>query len=275
MQAFRSLAIAVLALTLILRGAWMVRAQEPTVDADVQTGVDAQAGADAPITSIPSKNLLAIIKAGGILMLPIFFCSVLTLVFVLERGMALRRSRVIPGPFVKRFLHQLSEGNLDREEALELCRDNKSPIAEVFAGAVRKWGRPAVEVEQAYLDNGERAANGLRRYVRMFNGVSTISPLLGLLGTVFGMINAFNDIAGSDAMGRPELLAAGISEALITTAAGLVVAIPALAFYLFFTARVDQLVMAIDAYGEEIVNHISAEAQQSSPPRRNRSRDAA
>jgi biopolymer transport protein ExbB len=256
----------VLALTLILRGAWMVRAQEPVVDADVQAGVETQEGADAPITSIPSKNLLEIIKAGGILMIPIFFCSVLTLVFVLERGMALRRSRVIPGPFVKRFLHQLSEGNLDREEALELCRDNKSPIAEVFAGAVRKWGRPAVEVEQAYLDNGERAANGLRRYVRMFNGVSTISPLLGLLGTVFGMINAFNDIAGSDAMGRPELLAAGISEALITTAAGLVVAIPALAFYLFFTARVDQLVMAIDAYGEEIVNHISAEAQQSSPP---------
>ena len=275
MQAFRSLAIAVLALTLILRGAWMVRAQEPVNDADVQAGVDAQAGTDAPITSIPSKNLLEIIKAGGILMIPIFFCSVLTLVFVLERGMALRRSRVVPGPFVKRFLHQLSEGNLDREEALELCRDNKSPIAEVFAGAVRKRGRPAVEVEQAYLDNGERAANGLRRYVRMFNGVSTISPLLGLLGTVFGMINAFNDIAGSDAMGRPELLAAGISEALITTAAGLVVAIPALAFYLLFTARVDQLVMAIDAYDEEIVNHISAEAQQSSPPRRSRSRDAA
>src|SRR6185369_11112791 len=126
-----------------------------------------------------------------------------------------------------------------------------------------------VEVEQAILDEGERAAVALRKNVRLFNAVATITPLLGLLGTVFGMIRAFNDIAGSQAMGRPELLAAGISEALITTAAGLTVAIPALSLYLFFVSRVDQLIIEIDALGQEIVRLVSAEGLEDMPtPRR-------
>lgn len=230
----------------------------------------------AATQTIPSKNLWEVIRAGGILMIPIGFCSILTTVFVFERLLALRKGRVVPKPFIKRFLHQLIEGQLDRERALTLCLENGSPTAEVFAAAVRKWGKPAVEVEQAVLDEGERTVNSLRRYLRVFNGVSTISPLLGLLGTVFGMIRAFNDIAGSQAMGRPELLAAGISEALITTAAGLTVAIPALSLYLFFVSRVDQLIIEIDALGQEIVRLVSAEGLEDMPtPRRTPRRDAA
>jgi len=212
---------------------------------------------------IPQKNLFQIIKAGGPVMVPIFGCSFVMVVFVFERAIALRRGRVIPKPFVKRFLHQLGDGQLDRDSALALCDENGSAAAQVFAGAVRKWGKPAVEVEQAVLDAGERAANGLRKYVRVFNAVSTISPLLGLLGTVFGMIKAFNDISTSSAMGRPELLAGGISEALITTAAGLTIAIPALVCYLYFLSRVDQLITELDALGQDVVTRISAEGLQS------------
>ena len=135
-------------------------------------------------------------------------------------------------------------------------------MAEVFAGAVRKWGRPAVEVEQAILDAGERATNSLRRYLRVFNGIATISPLLGLLGTVVGMIRSFNAIAVSDAMGRPQMLAEGISQALLTTAAGLTVAIPALICYMYFVSRVDRLIMDIDALGQQLVHTISAEELQ-------------
>lgn len=224
---------------------------------------------------IPSKNLWGVIQAGGIVMIPIGFCSVLMTVFVFERLLALRRGRVIPRPFVKRFLHQLSEGQLDRERALKLCEENGSPVAEVFGAAVRKWGKPAVEVEQAVLDEGERVVNSLRRYLRVFNGVSTLSPLLGLLGTVFGMIRAFNDIAGSQAMGRPELLAGGISEALITTAAGLTVAIPALTLYLFFVSRVDQLIIEIDALGQDIVRLVSDEGLEDMPTPKRPRREAA
>lgn len=270
---------ALAAMMLLATAAWAV-AVRPTA-AQGPTPVGAAAAplptADGQVPEIPSKSLLEIIKAGGILMIPIFFCSVLTLVIVFERTIALRRGRVIPGPFVKRFLPHLREGKLDRQKALALCEESHSPVSEVFAGAVRKWGRPAVEVEQGILDAGERAVNGLRRYVRVFNGVSTITPLLGLQGTVFGMIHAFNSIAASDAMGRPERLAGGISEALITTAAGLTVAIPSLACYLFFTSRVDQLVIEIDAHAQEIVHLISAEAieENGSPTRSSRSRKEA
>lgn len=274
----------ILAAAAALPGKAVAQTNAPVAD-DGQPGSAPEPGASpassaAPVAAgdlIPQRNLFEILKAGGILMIPIIFCSFITLVFVFERAIALRRGRVVPRPFVKRFLHQLGEGQLDREQALALCEQNRSPVANVFAAAARKWGRPAVEVEQAVLDAGERASNGLRKYVRVFNAVSTISPLLGLLGTVFGMIKAFNDISSSDAMGRPELLSRGISEALITTAAGLSIAIPALVCYLFFLSRVDQLIIELDALGQEVVASISAEALQAAgqPKSRSSRRDSA
>jgi biopolymer transport protein ExbB len=224
---------------------------------------------------VGGKNLFDTMRKGGLLMAPLFLCSFIMLVFVFERAIALRRGRVIPAPFVKRFLHQLREGKLDREQALDLCQESHSPVSEVFAGAVRKWGRSSVEVEQAIIDSGERVAHGLRRYLRLFNAIATISPLLGLLGTVFGMIRLFNDISTSDAMGRTELLAAGISEALLTTAGGLSLAIPALCIYLLFVSRVDRLLIDIDGLGQEVVQSISAEAIQDAKGSRAKSRTTA
>jgi biopolymer transport protein ExbB len=226
--------------------------------------VDAQQAAIPLINEvpIPTKNLLQVIRDGGPLMMPIGVCSFVLLVFVFERAISLRRGRVIPGPFVKRFVQQLRDDQLDRDEALQLCQNNRSPVSEVFYAAVNKWGRPSVEVEQAIIDAGERVTNNLRKYLRLFNGIATISPLLGLLGTVLGMICAFNAVATADAMGRPELLAAGISQALLTTAAGLSVAIPALIAYLFFFGRVDCLIMDIDALGQQVVGLISAESRK-------------
>ncbi|MEE8452422.1 MAG: MotA/TolQ/ExbB proton channel family protein, partial [Thermoguttaceae bacterium] len=231
---------------------------EPSVAVDPEVASD-EARPPGETDTIPTEDLWSIIRDGGPLMIPIGICSLILVAFVFERAVSLRRSRVIPRPFVKRFLKQLREGELDREKAMQLCYDNNSPVAEVFGGAVRKWGRPSVEVEQAIIDAGERATNGLRRYLRVINGVATVTPLLGLLGTVVGMIRAFNNIATADALGRPELLAKGISEALLTTAAGLTVAIPALIFYLFFVSRVDRLIIEIDALGQEVVNVIAAE----------------
>ena len=129
----------------------------------------------------------------------------------------------------------------------------------MFAGAVRKWGRPGVEVEQGVIDAGERVTNGLRQYLRVFYGVATVGPLLGLMGTVLGMIQTFNVIAAADALGRAELLAGGIAKALLNTAGGLAVAIPASIFYVFFVSRVDRLVIEIDRLAQEVVNVISAE----------------
>src|SRR5688500_10722815 len=160
--------------------------------------------------AIATSNLLQAMFDGGPLMWPIAASSVLLLVFVLERLVMLRRARVVPKPFLQKFLEQLKGNQLGRESALELCDESGSPVARVFAAAVKKWGRPAVEVEQAVIDSGERVTYELRRYLRLFNGISSVAPLMGLLGTVLGMITSFNAITSASAMGKAELLAGGI-----------------------------------------------------------------
>jgi biopolymer transport protein ExbB len=227
-----------------------------------QVGWAASAHAQNATGEIPTQSLLQMALAGGVTIIPIALASFVMLVVVFERLVSLRRSRVLSEPFIHCFLSQVADGTVDRRDALEMCENEASHMARVFAAGVRKWGKPAVEVEQAILDEGERTANVLRKYLRVINGVATVSPLMGLFGTVWGMMQAFNAIASASAMGRPELLAAGISEALITTAAGLVVAIPALILYLYFVGRVDTLVMEIDGYGQELVQLISTEALQ-------------
>jgi biopolymer transport protein ExbB len=209
---------------------------------------------------VPTRSLLDMLVAGGPLMIPLALASFLLVLISFERLITLRRRNVVPRLFVQRLLLQLREGALDRTDALERCEEDSSHVARVFAAAIRKWGKAAVEVEQAVLDEGERVGNVLRRYLRMINGISTVSPLLGLSGTVWGMMNAFNTLAANSATGRAEMLAGGISLALVTTATGLMVAIPAMILYLYFTGRVDSLVMEIDGYGQELVSLISAEA---------------
>jgi len=239
-------------------------AQTPGVDAANDAGSAAatnsavEAANEAPPEGV-SKSALQWIRDGGPMMVPIILCSLTLCIYALERAFVLRHDRVIPGPFVHRLIDQIVEGELKADEALTLCAENGSPISEVFVAAIKKWGRPSVEVEQAVLDSGERVASRLRKNLRVFHGVSTVGPLLGLLGTVFGMIESFNAVASSDAMGRPELLAAGISEALITTAGGLSVAIPAILSHLFFIGRVDRLVSEIDQLGQEMVNAIASD----------------
>jgi biopolymer transport protein ExbB len=247
---------------LIAMAAWLALAPAGAIAQEGAGEVPAIESADEPGQGVPTKNLLSIIKDGGYLMFPLLACSFTLMVFAFERAISLRRGRVIPGPFVKRFIHQLEEGQLDREQAMLICEENGSPVSKIFAAASKKWGRPGVEVEQAIMDAGERAGNELRRFLRIFNGLATISPLLGLLGTVFGIIRAFNDIAVSDAMGRMEMLSTGISEALLTTAMGLSVAIPAVCLYMYFSSCVDRLLIRFDALGQQVVNIISSEAIQ-------------
>jgi len=217
---------------------------------------------------IPTGNLLATIRDGGILMVPLIGCSFMLAVFGIERLVALRTGRVVPRLFVTRFIDQLQSRSLARGSAIDACEENGSPAARVFAAAVRRWGRPQVEIEQAAIDACERELNHLRRYRRVFNGVATIGPLLGLLGTVFGLIRSFNDVASAGAMGRPDLLAKGFGEALITTAMGLLVAIPAMLLHSYFTSRVDRLAMRLDEACQQVIDEISQEAQSAGEPKR-------
>ncbi|MFM1904646.1 MAG: Biopolymer transport protein ExbB [Planctomycetota bacterium] len=214
---------------------------------------------------IPTGNLLSTIRDGGLLMVPLLGCSFALAVFGIERAVNLRTTAVVPAVFAERLIAQLQDRSLSRGAALDACDENGSPAARVFAAALRRWGRPAVEIEQAAIDACERELNRLRRYRRVFNGVATISPLLGLLGTVFGLIRSFNEVAAAGAMGRPDLLAGGFGEALITTAMGLLVAIPAMILHSYFTSRVDRLAMRLDEACQQVIDEISLESQQAEP----------
>ncbi|WP_437203040.1 MotA/TolQ/ExbB proton channel family protein [Planctomicrobium sp. SH664] len=212
-----------------------------------------------PGRSIPT-NIIQMAQALGIWIFPFAIATLVAVWCTTERLVVLRRGRVIPRPFVQRFLRLLEDGQLNREEALQICEENGSPVASIFAHGVRKWGKPSVEVEQAIIDGGERQISLLRKHLRLINGVATLAPLLGLLGTVWGMLESFDRIASAGAMGRTEDLASGIALALVTTATGLGIAIPSLAVYMYLAGRIDTLVTEMDELGQKVVNAISGEA---------------
>jgi len=225
----------------------------PETDVEA-TADDAESESSWQLPAVISKA-----AEGGWLMLPLAICSLIVFSLSLERMIALRRSRVIPRPFVRRFTECVEDGQLSYDEATELCDEFDCPVAEVFQAAVRRWGRPMFEIEQAVMDAGDRVADGLRRFVRVFHAISNVAPLMGLLGTVLGMIEAFETISSQASIGRPEMLASGISVALMTTAGGLSVAIPAYLAYMYFSSKSDRYLGEIDKLCQRVIDCISAE----------------
>ncbi len=187
-------------------------------------------------------------------------CSIVTLGYSLERLLALRRDRVIPREFVQRFLERLAGGKLDRERAVELCRANDSPAARIFALIVSDWGQPAASIRQRIGYDAAGELGDLKRNVRVLNGTATLAPLLGLLGTVIGMIQSFEALGGKVGPARAEALAQGISLALVATAFGLSIAVVSVTAYYFLLNRVDLLVRALDEEARRVIDLVSAEA---------------
>jgi biopolymer transport protein ExbB len=243
---------------------------------EFQPAAAATAAESADAGSWEPPGFFAKILEGGWLMLPLAICCVVVFSLSIERTIALRRARVIPRPFVRRFTECVEDGQLSYEEATELCEEYDCPVAEVFRAAVRRWGRPMFEVEQAVMDAGDRVADGLRRFLRVFHAISNVAPLIGLLGTVLGMIDSFETISSQASLGQPESLAAGISVALMTTAGGLTVAIPAYLAYMYFSSKSDNYLNEIDKLCQRVVDCISAEGLESASGNRpNRKRRAA
>lgn len=229
---------------------------------NVAPSVAAKPGKAQPGRSAIPQEPIEVLFALGPFLYPLGLCSIVVAWFAIERMVVLRRGRVIPRPFVSRFFEHLGSGQLDARAAIQLCLENRSPVAQVLAHGLRKWGKASVEVEQAIIDGGERQISLLRKHIRVLNGAATVAPLLGLLGTVVGMIQAFNDIAMKTSVGKTQELAAGIGLALLTTAVGLIIAIPALIMYMYLSGRVDALVIEMDGIGQRLVDMISAEALQ-------------
>jgi biopolymer transport protein ExbB len=182
-------------------------------------------------------------KEGGVLMYPIAFCSLLSLAIVLERIFALQRRKTIPPRFLKDLQGCWQRGDI--HAVLPLCQQSESSLTRVLEAGFRRIDLGLLETERAIEAAGQHEISLLTSNLRLLGAVAVVTPMLGLLGTVTGMIKAFENIALSGT-GNPNLMATGIAEALTTTAAGLIVAIPSLAAYHFIRGRVDRLVYEME-----------------------------
>ena len=202
--------------------------------------------------------MLEIIKAGGWLMLPILACSVVASGIIMERLWSLRRPRVAPKHLVSQ-IWQWQCCNQLSETHIEHVRET-SPLGRVLAAGLLNRNHSREVMRESIEDVGRHVTLELERFLNTLGTIAAITPLLGLLGTVIGMIKVFTVIT-AQGVGNPAVLAGGISEALVTTAAGLAVAIPSLMFYRYFRGKVASLVVDMEEQAIKLVEVIHGDRE--------------
>lgn len=206
----------------------------------------------------PLHSLYDFVVAGGPVMWPLGLCSVIALTYIFERSLNLSKAKLGARALGEQILDTVKTTGTDR--ALELCSAQRTALARVFSAGLKRVGAPFAEVEKAVEDAGSREVKKLTANLRPLSVVITIAPLLGLLGTVWGMVVAFVQIAAADGLGKPEQLADGISQALITTVAGLVIAIPTQAAYYWFKGRIDRWARETEDLFERLAEQLRGKA---------------
>lgn len=202
--------------------------------------------------------MFELLKAGGILMVPIVACSILALAIILERFWTLRPSRVAPPQTINELWRWIKKKELNGRKLKAL--QGSSPLGRILAGGLinAKHGRDIMK--ESIEHEASQVIHDLERFLNPLGTVATIAPLLGLLGTVIGMIKVFAEIQLAG-VGNAGNLAGGISEALITTAAGLSVAIPALICHRYFIRRVDELVVGMEQEAIKLVEVVHGDRE--------------
>jgi biopolymer transport protein ExbB len=192
-------------------------------------------------------------EQGGLIMYPLTLCSVLAVAITIERLFCLRRSRIIR-PEIVSVLDNI-KGPEDFGLALSVCNQYDGPFAHVIKSALDNRHLPFDEIKEAIIDQGRQEMGSLQKGMVVLETVAGVSPLLGLLGTVLGMIKVFQEISVVG-VGQGNLLAGGIAEAILTTAAGLFIAIPALVLFNFFTTRAESLILEIEKYSNGLLKKL-------------------
>lgn len=194
-----------------------------------------------------------VIVAGGWLMVPLGLCSVLALAIVLERAYALRFERVLPEHALAQARQSIKQPTAGHDHSARLTDD--SPLGQVLGVVIDKRHLDDAAWRSAIEDKGREVVHSLERYLNALGTIAGITPLLGLLGTVIGMIKVFQTIQLQGA-GQAQLLAGGISEALVTTATGLSIAIPSYFFYRYFKARITALSLGLERACQALIEDI-------------------
>ena len=187
--------------------------------------------------------MLEIVMSGGWLMAPIVLCSIAAVAIIAERLWVLQRDRIAPEGLAAKVWAWARDSELT-DERMQTLRSG-SPLGRILASGLASRDLDREIMKETIEDVGRQVVHELERYLNMLGTIAAVTPLLGLLGTVIGMIRVFGVIT-AQGVGDPGVLAGGISEALITTAAGLTVAIPSLLFYRYFRGRVDDLVLTME-----------------------------
>jgi len=195
--------------------------------------------------------MLDIFEKGGFLMYPIFLCSLVAITIFFERMFYLKSIKTKSKRFVLRVKNLVKKGSI--ELAISACRKSPTPISQIMLAGLMKFGRGRDEMKEAIEDSANQEIPVLERNLSMLSTIGNITPLLGLLGTVFGMVKAFNVIAVMG-VGKPEALAGGISEALLTTAFGLSIAIPTIVVFNYLSHRVDKLIRDMEVNCVDLID---------------------
>ena len=201
--------------------------------------------------------MFEIVKAGGLLMVPLILCSVLAVAIILERLWTLQRKRVLPDDLTARVWSWAHSRQLDESHLRALSES--SPLGMILSVGISNRNRDREIMKEAVEDTGRHVVHELGRYLNSLGTIAAITPLLGLLGTVIGMVKVFTAIT-THGVGDPGVLAGGISEALITTGVGLSIAIPSLIGYRYLRGRVDGLVVQMEKEVMKLVDAIHQEA---------------
>lgn len=203
--------------------------------------------------------MLEIVQSGGWLMVPILLCSIVAAAICVERLWTLQRSRIVPKNLLAQIWSAVKTEDLDAQKLREL-RAN-SPLGQVLAAGVANSKRGREVMKEAMEEAASQVSHDMERYLTSLGIIASISPLLGLLGTVVGMIKVFTALMLEGA-GNANVLAGGISQALITTAAGLSVAIPALMFHRFFLRRIDELMVTMEQEAGKLVEILQGDRHE-------------
>ncbi len=194
--------------------------------------------------------MMEFLEKGGPLIYPLGLCSLIAMTITIERLMALRRSRVFPREILK-IVDAVQPGR-DLGLAIDVCRRNPGVFSDVMRVGLEHAGQPWEVMRDALVDVGRQRSTVLERHLVWLQTIAQAAPLLGLLGTVLGMIKLFASISFSG-LGDPQALSGGISEAIVTTALGLAIGIPTLVAYNLLAARSDSLISEIEAYASQLV----------------------
>jgi len=191
-------------------------------------------------------------------MLPILLCSIFSVAIFLEKLWVLRLKKVIPSQFIIDIEHMLRAEKI--QEALTLCREVDSPLSRILLSGIRNYGKPRDEIKEIIEEVGRREAAYLDKYVETLSTIASVATLLGLLGTISGMIKIFGVISHAQTV-NPMILAGGISEALYTTAAGLSVAIPTIIFYRYLSNKSDWLILQMEEHCLRLIELIKEQSR--------------